>query len=91
MKQTEEPDNSGRDIAEAMGMRPGRRIRRTKLTMTAEELESGTKVKRSGVVTDMYRWIFRVKWDEGGFYECFRYSDLTATAGERIRLVGGDC
>lgn len=83
------PEEMTREVAEEMGLCPGRRIKWSRGTMAAEDAEEGGKRVRTGVVTDLYTHIFRVAWDDAAYKECFQYRLLLRTEGEHIRMLGG--
>lgn len=84
------PEDMTREAAEALGLRPGRRIRWSKGTLTAEDLEEGGRRSRTGVVVDLYPHIFRVEWEDAKYKECFPYTLLLKSEGEHIKMLGGN-
>ena len=83
------PEDMTKEAAEALGLQPGRRIRWSRGTLTAEDIEEGSRRSRTGVVVDLYPYIFRVEWEDAKYKECFPYTLLLKSEGEHIKMLGG--
>ena len=66
------------------GLRIGQKIKHIRIVMNGENKQKETRVMK-GTVTDLYQHIFRVKWDDHNWMECFPYWMLESTHGERIQ------
>lgn len=64
----------------------GQRFEYRRIVAVKDGSRKETK-KQTGVVTDLYRYIFRARMDGHDYYECFPYSLLEATDTEMIRLL----
>ncbi len=66
------------------GLKVGQRIKHNRIVLKGKDRKKEIRV-HNGTVTDLYEHIFRVKWDDRRWQECFPYSMLESTAGEWIR------
>ena len=64
-------------------LRIGQKIKHIRIVMNKEQkqIERRTKI---GTVTDIYKHIFRVKWNDHNWLECFPKWMLESTHVERI-------
>lgn len=67
---------------EKNGLRVGQRVKHVYIVLNNEKKRE-TRVHK-GIVTDLYEHIFRVKWDDHNWLECFPYWMLESTQRERI-------
>lgn len=65
-------------------LRIGQKIKHIRIVINKEQKTKKTRTKK-GTVTDLYQHIFRVKWDDYNWMECFPYGMLESTEGERIQ------
>ena len=65
-------------------LRIGQKIKHIRIVMNHEQKQKETRVAK-GTVTDLYKHIFRVKWDDHNWKECFPYWMLESTHVERIQ------
>lgn len=67
---------------EKNGLRIGQRIKYLRIVQDKEGRRRAHAQK--GTITDLYEHIFRVKWDDHDWLECFPYGVLHCVVGERI-------
>ena len=71
---------------EHRGLRLGQKVKYIHVVRTDKGNARETRSQK-GTVTGLYEHIFQVEWDNHRWKECFPYSLMESTRGERIQAL----